>query len=314
MPISPVPHEVVTPGGGFAEGAAPRRRLPLPRLLPLTILAMAALLVVKIGDVAAIWLPEASLGSLRAASEAMLAVAHAASPEPASPDPAKAEPGKPEAARPDPAVLAPGKPEPAKSAAATGQPARPGAAKPGEAPAANAPVITSGSSVLPIGEAAASAGPAVSDSERALLTDLRNRRQELDRREAALTERANVLTAAETRLTARLDELKSLQTRLEAMEKARQTQIEANWRGLVKVYEDMRPRDAAAICNELDFEVLIPVLDRMKEAKAATLLAAMDPARAREATGRLAKRRAEATTVGSAPNTDVSPVAARSGG
>ena len=46
----------------------------------------------------------------------------------------------------------------------------------------------------------------------------------------------------------------------------------------------MKPRDAAAIFNDLDMPVLLQVLDRMKEAKAAPILAAMQPDRAREAT------------------------------
>ncbi len=42
---------------------------------------------------------------------------------------------------------------------------------------------------------------------------------------------------------------------------------DANWAGLVKVYETMKPRDAAAIFNDMDLPVLLQVLDRMKEAK-----------------------------------------------
>lgn len=60
---------------------------------------------------------------------------------------------------------------------------------------------------------------------------------------------------------------------------------------MVKTYEAMRPRDAATILNELDTPVLLQVLDRMKEAKAALVLAAMQPDRARAATTGLAEVR-----------------------
>ncbi len=137
----------------------------------------------------------------------------------------------------------------------------------------------------------------VSDAERALLQDLRGRRVELERRDAALVTREQALGAAEQRLTTRLDELTALQTRLEQLDTGRQQHDEANWHGLVKLYEAMKPRDAAAIMNDLDMPVLLPVLDRMKDAKAAAILAAMLPDRARLATTQLAALRTQAITV-----------------
>jgi len=145
-------------------------------------------------------------------------------------------------------------------------------------------------------EASGPAGPPISDSERALLLDLRGRRAELDAQAAALAVREATLGAAEKRLAARLDELNALQKRLEALEVERQAHDEANWRGLVKLYETMKPRDAAAIFNDLDLPVLLPVLDRMKEAKAAPVLAAMPPERARQVTAELAQLRTRAVT------------------
>ena len=135
-----------------------------------------------------------------------------------------------------------------------------------------------------------------SDAERALLLDLRHRRAELDARDAALASREAVMAATEKRLFARLEELGSLQTRLDAMEKARKARDDQNWQGLVKLYEQMKPRDAAAIFNDLDKPVLLAVLDRMKEAKAAAILAAMAPERARQATADLARMRTQGNT------------------
>jgi flagellar motility protein MotE (MotC chaperone) len=62
----------------------------------------------------------------------------------------------------------------------------------------------------------------------------------------------------------------------------------------------MKPRDAAVIMNDLDGQVLIQVLDRMKESKAAPVLAAMDPARARSATAKLAELRTQSSTLSTA--------------
>ena len=137
----------------------------------------------------------------------------------------------------------------------------------------------------------------VSAEERQLLQELRERRQRWDAKDQLLTERANVLSAAEQRLIARAAELANLQARLEQLEKSRVERDDANWAGLVKVYETMKPRDAALIFNEMDMPVLLQIVDRMKEAKAAVILGAMLPDRARLLTAQLAAKRSRTTTV-----------------
>lgn len=139
--------------------------------------------------------------------------------------------------------------------------------------------------------------PPISGAERKLLLDLRRRSRELDAREAALQQREAVLAAAEARLKARLAELTSLQQRLQSLDAARNAREEANWRGLVKLYETMKPADAGAIFNDLDLPVLLPILDRMKARNAAAILAAMQPERARLVTAELAQYRARANAV-----------------
>jgi flagellar motility protein MotE (MotC chaperone) len=66
---------------------------------------------------------------------------------------------------------------------------------------------------------------------------------------------------------------------------------EARIRQLVRVYEAMRPRDAAAILDDLDMPILLQVIERMREAKASPVLAAMRPERARAATAELSRHR-----------------------
>ncbi|MCW3475111.1 MotE family protein [Limobrevibacterium gyesilva] len=235
-------------------------QLPLPRLLPTTIVAMAALLAVKSVALVRAAVP----GAPPPAAAGVVPAAQAATPPAATPAPV---------ARPGPA-------------------ARSAAVKPPEVPRAPP------------------ADPPVSESERALLLDLRNRRNELDAREAALASREAVLSSAEKRLAARVNELTALQGKLEALEKARRDRDEANWGGLVKLYETMKPRDAATIFNDLDTQVLLQVLDRMKEAKAAPVLAAMQPERARQVTAQLAQMRGKANAAPGA----AAPAATKSGG
>ncbi len=213
-----------------------RVHLPAPRLLPATMIAMAALLAVK------------SVGLLRLAVPAHAAAA--AVPTPDAPPPL-----------PPPPLM-------------------PLAVNTMQSPAAD---------------------PPVGASELALLQDLRRRRAELDARAQALAAREGIAVAAEKRLDVRLDELAGLQTRLEALESARRARDEASWQGLVRVYEAMKPRDAAVIFDDLDMPVLLQVMDRMKDRKAAPVLAAMQPERARQLTAELAELRSNANKVPDPP-------------
>ncbi|MGH7076801.1 MAG: MotE family protein [Acetobacteraceae bacterium] len=191
-------------------------RVSLPRLLPVTIIAMAALLGVK------------SVALVRAAA-------------------------------------------PAAQGAPAGAPA-----------AAPAPVPPS---PLP---AACPPASAESPAERALLVDLRSRSAALQQRAAALDLRESVLKAAETKLAQRIAELTSLQNKLAAEHAASEQKDAAKWQALVALYQNMQPRSAAAIFDGLSMPVLLGVMSRMNERKAAPILAAMQPDKARELTAQLA--------------------------
>lgn len=143
---------------------------------------------------------------------------------------------------------------------------------------------------MPVGATLPIPGP-VQPAEMKLLEDLRSRRSALDQREHVLDERAELLEAAQMKLQAKLDELMTLQQNLERAQDGQRKHDSANWSGLVRTYEDMKARDAAAIFNVLDMSVLLEVLDRMDERKAAAVLAGMSPERARLATQMLAQKR-----------------------
>lgn len=165
--------------------------------------------------------------------------------------------------------------------------AKPQAAKPGDQKAGDPKV----GDAKPTASDPPPADPPVSMAERALLLELRQRRQDLESREATLAERESVIVAAQDKLTARVDELRDLQRKLEALDSERRKQEDTSWQGLVKLYETMKPREAATIFNDLAMPVLVQVMDRMKDAKAAAVLAAMDPDKARMLTQALARLR-----------------------
>jgi flagellar motility protein MotE (MotC chaperone) len=130
-------------------------------------------------------------------------------------------------------------------------------------------------------------------AERAVLEQLRARRGELDARDQAVAERETLLAAAEKRLQQRIAELSTVQQRLDATSRTLSEREEQGWRQMVKLYEGMKPRDAATIFDELEMPVLLQILERMGERKAAPVLAAMRPERARLLTTELARERAK---------------------
>lgn len=136
---------------------------------------------------------------------------------------------------------------------------------------------------------------AVSPAELSVLSDLKARKTVLDRREATLAAREAALTAAEKQVSARMAELTSLRKHIEGETATRQQAESARTMRLVALYEAMKPADAAAIFNELDRNVLLEVLGAMNVRRAAAIMAAMTPQRARLVTAELAAVRAGRT-------------------
>jgi flagellar motility protein MotE (MotC chaperone) len=129
------------------------------------------------------------------------------------------------------------------------------------------------------------------DEEVDVLQQLAKRREELDLRARQLDEREALVQAAEQRMEQKMAELKALQAIVEDLLKARSEQEEAELKSLVKMYENMKPKDAAQVFEELDMDVLLDVVERMNERKAAPILALVTPTRAKEITFELAQRR-----------------------
>lgn len=160
-----------------------------------------------------------------------------------------------------------------------------GAARPASpASAASTPAASTPASV-----GAAPAPPSAGELQ--VLQRLSARRQALDARADELDRRADLLHAGEARLDQKLRELKEMQTLLQGLLKSQDAQQEAQMRSLVKIYENMKPRDAARIFEELEMATLLPVVERMGERRLAPVMADMNPAKARKITEELARLR-----------------------
>ena len=146
----------------------------------------------------------------------------------------------------------------------------------------------------------------MSPSEVELLQKLADRRAELDKRAAELSQREVLLQAAEKRIDDKIAKLEALEKQIGGIVDKHTEEDEARIKSLVKIYETMKPADAARIFGQLDMPVLLGVLEHMKERNAAPILAAMDPTKAKAVTLALAERRdqrdkAEATTADKPP-------------
>lgn len=124
-----------------------------------------------------------------------------------------------------------------------------------------------------------------------LIRSLTERREQLDERERQLDQREAMLVVAERRVEQKLIELEMVRGEIEDLLQTLDEQQTQQIMSLVKIYESMKPKDAALIFEELDRRVLLDVVERMKEAKVAPILAAMNPSKAQEVTAALAERR-----------------------
>ena len=220
------------------------------RLLPLTIMAVALLLGLKLGG---LWQGRGTLFVTPAdAQQAQPAQAQAPAPAPA----------------PAPAQQQQGQAQPAQAAGA-------------QAPAQNSAVAS-----------LADRDPTTfTRAEIELLANLAQRREQLEQRARELDLRESLLAAAEKRIDERINELKKLEASIKQVVQTTDKQEDENLRGLVKIYETMKPEEAARIFADLNNAVLLNVMERMKEAKVAAIMAKMDPAKAQDITVQMASRR-----------------------
>lgn len=116
-----------------------------------------------------------------------------------------------------------------------------------------------------------------SPAERRVLESLSDRRRDLDKREKQHDLREQLLKAAEERIDKKVQDLQALETRLKQIHEAEKRKEEEELRGLVTMYEAMKPKDAARIFDRLDLDILLKVSRRMKPRKMADVMARMSP-------------------------------------
>ena len=134
--------------------------------------------------------------------------------------------------------------------------------------------------------------PQMSASERAVLERLQARRQELEARAREIDIRENLLKAAEKRIDARVEELKSVESRISTATEQKSEADVARFKGIVTMYEGMKPKDAARVFDRLEMSVLFEIASQIAPRKMSDILGLMSPEAAERLTVELARRAA----------------------
>ncbi|MDA0939143.1 MAG: hypothetical protein O3C05_02500 [Proteobacteria bacterium] len=129
-----------------------------------------------------------------------------------------------------------------------------------------------------------------SPTEIELLQHLRNRRLLLEKRESNMRLQQDSLDIVKSQIDGKIERFEKLKYDIKSSIDEYKRQENVKNSRLVKIYESMKPKDAAKIFEDMQWDVLLDVIEKMKEAKIAPILAAMDTEKAKNITIGLAMR------------------------
>lgn len=128
---------------------------------------------------------------------------------------------------------------------------------------------------------------------RGLMAALEERENRLTTREAALEERMQALSVAEETVTKRLAQLQQADAALRETIALAESASKQDLDRLTKVYENMKPQQAAALFEQMDPAFAAGFLGRMRPDAAAEIMAGLTPEAAHTFSVVLAGRNAE---------------------
>ncbi|MDN4983865.1 flagellar protein FlbB [Bradyrhizobium arachidis] len=132
--------------------------------------------------------------------------------------------------------------------------------------------------------------PQISDSERAILERLQSRRQEIEARQREIDIRESLLKSAEKRIEGKVEEMKAVESRITATQAEQKAAEAQRLKGLVTMYEGMKPKDAARVFDRLEMSVLIEIASAIAPRKMSDILGLMSSEAAERLTVEMARR------------------------
>jgi flagellar motility protein MotE (MotC chaperone) len=150
-----------------------------------------------------------------------------------------------------------------------------------------------------------------SEIEVDILQSLSKRRAEIEIMAEEVRMKESLLQATEVKLDEKIKQIKKLEKTVRELLTAYDKEEEAKIASLVKIYENMKPKEAARIFDELEMSILLMVVDRMNERKVGPILAKMNPLKAKVLTEELAEDRKLRTQQEQTLNTITPPAQAQ---
>jgi len=98
------------------------------------------------------------------------------------------------------------------------------------------------------------------------------------------------LKAAEKRVEGRVEELKAIESRITAATNQKVEADAARFKGLITMYEGMKPKDAAKVFDRLEMSVLFEIASQIAPRKMSDILGLMAPEAAERLTVEMARR------------------------
>jgi len=133
-------------------------------------------------------------------------------------------------------------------------------------------------------------GAPVSASERAVLERLQARRQELEARAREIDIRESLLKAAEKKVESKVEELKGVESKISTETTQKNEAEAARFKGIITMYESMKPKDAAKVFDRLEMPVLYQIASQIAPRKMSDILGLMSPEVAERLTTEMARR------------------------
>ena len=96
--------------------------------------------------------------------------------------------------------------------------------------------------------------------------------------------------AAEKRVESKVEELKAVESRITAATQQKSDADAARFKGIVTMYESMKPKDAAKVFDRLEMPVLIEIATQIAPRKMSDILGQMSTEAAERLTVEMARR------------------------
>jgi len=133
--------------------------------------------------------------------------------------------------------------------------------------------------------------PEFTKGAKELLQQMATRRSELDQWKKDLDLRASLIEASSVKLDEKIVKLEELKAATQKLLDEYKVEDDKKLKSIIKVYENMKPKDAATVFDQLDMPILLEIVQQMNERRLSAILAKMDSTKAKDLTQKIIENR-----------------------